>query len=99
MNKPAIITSEALKASDLPPPMTSWQKLTQFALTFDPKEIGDYAGKSAALGNATEDCTVAELRAHLFVEQRRWNHFGRPPDQEVLQSLNQLIDWLRGKLK
>jgi hypothetical protein len=97
MNRPNIITSLELKASDLPPPNTSWQKLSQFALTFDPREIGTYAEKSADLGNAAESRAISELRAHLFVEQRRWNHFGRQPDLKTFELLKQVLEWLRRK--
>jgi len=96
---PAIIPTGELKSSDLPPVHATWRRLSLFALSFDPKEIGSYGERAVQLINAKRTCSLAELRAHLYVEQRRWNHFGREPDKDTLIVLHQVLEWLRASLQ
>lgn len=98
MKMPPIIQTGELKISDLPPINASWQQIASFALTFDPKEIGYYGEDAAQLSNAKSTSGLAELRAHLYVEQRRWNHFGKEPDSGTLEQLRNVLEWLRARL-
>lgn len=98
MTTPQIIPTTSLKLNDVPAPEAKWQKLAAFALTFDPREMGDYAQIAADLNNASSNSSLAELRAHLYVEQRRWNHFGREPDRDAMNKLNEIIGFMRQRL-
>lgn len=98
MNRPPIISSAALRLSDLPPVGTSWQKVSMFALTFDPRELEGYGGKVEDPSDAAKMRKIAELRAQLYAEQRRWNHYGRPPDSVAFESLKRVLELLREKL-
>ncbi len=96
--RPAIIRSTDLKKTDLPPVNANWAQISSFALTYDPREMGSYGIKAGTLSNASPASSIIELRAHLYVEQRRWNHFVSPISDEVILNLRSLLEWMRGKL-
>lgn len=98
MAAPRIIPTASLKLDEVPEPDAKWQKLGAFALAFDIREMGDYSQKSADLNNASRNSSLAELRAHLYVEQRRWHHFGQEPDAEAMKRLREIVGFIRHQL-
>lgn len=95
---PRLIPTASLKLDDVPLPEAKWGKLAAFALTFEPREMGDYGQKAADLRNVSTNSSLVELRAHLYVEQRRWNHFGEEPDAEAMKGLREIVGLVRQKL-
>lgn len=91
-----IPTSE-LKRESIPS-ATDWHSLTKFALTFDPAESVGYGKLAGDVSNATDASSIAELRYHLYVEQRRWNHLGEPPDQTSMQQIRKIVELLGAKI-
>jgi hypothetical protein len=98
MALPKTIPTASLRLEDVPALDSKWKTLAAFALSFDPRETADYGEKLADLGNASSDSSLAELRAHLFVEQRRWNHFGEEPDEISIKRLREVVGLIRQKL-
>lgn len=93
-----IIPSGRLRVSDVPPPGAQWHRISSFALTYDPHEMGDYGQYAGNLDRASSGSSLSELRAHLYVEQRRWNHFGRDPDDTTMKKIQEIIALIRQKL-
>ena len=91
------ISTSALKLKHVPQEMASWRDISVFALSFDPNEMGDYGTKVGDLKNSGPDSSLMELRAHLYVEQRRWHHFGEIPDKVTMQQIRKIIKWIRYK--
>ena len=95
------ISSDQLKIEDIPRSRADWSEFSAFALRFDPMVLGriGYGKQVADLTNATRDSSIDQLRAHLFIEQRRWHHFGRDPDYRTTMRLREILDLIREKLK
>jgi hypothetical protein len=100
MNETNYIPSDKLTLRAIPRSKANWSELSRFALTFDPTivDIRGYGTKAGDLSNATKDSSINQLRAHLYVEQRRWNHYCREPDMQTLMKLRQILDWIREKI-
>jgi hypothetical protein len=99
MEPPPIIHTNDLTLRHVPLPNAAWKALAAFALTFDPIELtGQHGDKAADLSNADEGSSLVELRAHLYVEQRRWNHFGREPDSVTMSKLRSIVVLVRSRL-
>lgn len=99
MTFPARIYTKNLKMSDVPGEHASWKEITTFALTFDPKERDPYHLPDRNLQLLTNATGLIELRAYLFFEQRRWNHFGRMPDDQTMEGIKHLISLIREMTK
>ena len=101
---PEILTKD-LRPEDVPyvDPESdeAWMAFTRFAFTYDGYERCRNVGAVAngAVARYREDGALPEdpeeIRACLFFEQRRWRHFGVPPDAETWRYLNALLDELR----
>jgi hypothetical protein len=98
MTAPKIIPTRSLKRDAVPSAEAKWENIAAFALTFDPHEMGAYGQKAADLSNASPNSSLTELRSHLYVEQRRWNHLGRVPDGDVMQQLAEIVSLIRQRL-
>jgi hypothetical protein len=94
---PKTIPTSALKLEHVPQEMATWRDISVFALSFDPHEMGTYGAKVGDLKNSGPDSSLMELRAHLYVEQRRWHHFGEIPDKITMQQIRKIIKWIRNK--
>ena len=86
---PKKIDSKDLKLKDIPKPYSDYYDLSIFALTFDVRaETKNYPSsyyyKGEDINNAGEHSTISELRYHLFVEQRKWNHRCCDPDPATM---------------
>jgi hypothetical protein len=100
MKETNTIPSDLLQAADVPRSKANWTELSCFALTFDPRidVVREYGPHVWDLSKATKDSSINQLRAHLYVEQRRWNHFCREPDMQTILKLRQILDWIRDKV-
>jgi hypothetical protein len=98
MATPRPIPTASLRLEDVPTPNSKWETISTFALTFDLPEAAHYGEKLADLGNASSNSSLAELRAHLYVEQRRWNHFCVNPDEVSIKRLREIVGLIRQKL-
>ena len=105
---PATIPTTALTLLDVPEGSASWsgddatapwKTISKFALTFDPAEHDPYHLAPSGLSGVTPETSLVLLRAYLFFEQRRWNHFGRPIDEKSLAEVRRLVALIRSKLE
>ena len=95
---PAHIATSDLKLSDVPETSAGWHIIGRFALTFNPKESDPYSIKEQSFDAMTPDTDLVHLRSRLFLEQRRWNHFGRDPDAAAIEGVRKIISLIRSKL-
>ena len=98
MAPPRTIPTASIRLEDLPTVNSKWETISAFALTFDLLEAAHYGEKLADLGNASSNSSLAELRAHLYVEQRRWNHLCVNPDEVSMKRLREVVGLIRQKL-
>jgi hypothetical protein len=95
---PAPILSEALRASDIPASFKDWSDIIEFAATFRPQlESNNYLASQGII-DIVPTSTVVEIRAALFLEYRRYNHFGYRPEQKIFEDTVKVIDLLRTKV-
>jgi len=79
------VANAALSPAAVPAEGDDWDRLNEFALTYDGYAYWDNLPELArrAVARWTRDGslpgTLDELRACLFYEQRRWHHFGAVP--------------------
>jgi hypothetical protein len=92
------ISTRALKPCDVPAKGARWAKIEQFALTFDGQKHWGSLGRCAQIANARRARTLNELRTCLFFEQRRWRHFGLPPDRKAMRYIRGLVEQIRKRL-
>jgi hypothetical protein len=87
----------------IPSPDSDWPAIEKFALTFNAYAQGGFEAVADA-ANAARDAhrrdgklpaSLDELRACLFFEQRRYRHFGRPPEGEELAYVRALVGAIR----
>jgi hypothetical protein len=95
--------SAHIKTSDLtlphvPTESDDWHVIGRFALTFDPKEADPYSIADQSFDAMAPDTELVHLRARLFLEQRRWNHFGREPDTAAMAGIRKILSLIRMKL-
>ena len=89
------IPNDSLKFTDIPSSSARWDKISEFALTFDGyKEHGSFA-KCAEIANEQRHSTLTELRTCLFFEQRRWRHYGDEPDDEAMGYIKSIVEKIR----
>jgi hypothetical protein len=93
-----IIHSNNISLADVPDPKDNMKRIFDFALTFDPKELKDQGANLGKLDDVNQDSTLSELRAHLYFEQRRWNHYGRLPDSKAETQFRRILRLIREKL-
>jgi hypothetical protein len=93
-----------LSAAGMPPPDATWGEIARFALTFDAYGLMSFAAVGG-LANETRDewfrsgdlpGSLVDLRCCLFFEQRRYHHFGTPPEPDHERYLRALLEAIRG---
>lgn len=96
-----IIETRDLKLSDLPRINANWDRISSFALTWDPKiELRkDHQYRFSLYQVPSKNSTIVEFRAYIYHQQRSWNHQSREPDTKSLQEIHQAIELLRNKLQ
>ncbi len=95
---PEPILSKDLTASDVPSKVTSWSDVIPFAATFRLTEEFPNGSHIQGLNDISRNSTVAQIRAALFVEYRRYNHFAYEPENDVLETARQSLNWIRERL-
>jgi hypothetical protein len=95
---PEYIPTSRLRLSDVPPDSAPLAELDRFALTFDPTEEDPYKLDEDELFELSESSSLTRIRAHLFFEQRRWNHRARMPDDKTLAAIRKAIALIRARL-
>jgi hypothetical protein len=95
---PTRIPTNNLTLPDVPEESAPWSIIGSFALTFDPAENDPYHLKDQDLTKLSAGSSLTQLRAHLFLEQRRWNHFGREPDATAMPAIRRIVALIRAKL-
>ena len=95
-----IIETRDLKIGDLPRKNANWDRISSFALSWDPKvEIKDEKHQFSLNHIPNENSTIMEIRAYLYHQQRSWNHQSREIDSKSLREIHQAIELLRSKLQ
>jgi hypothetical protein len=91
------IKTTDLKIDDVPQATAPINKIEKFALTFDWNEQNNQLLNSN-LESDFQTLDIGVLRCILYIEQRRWNHFGRPFDSKTENRLRDLIQVIREKI-
>ena len=95
------IPDSALASSRVPRHGDSWETVVDFALSYDGHAYWHGLPELAArvrrgwIRDASLPEDVAELRACLFHEQRRWHHFGHDPAGRSAEFMWALVDAIR----
>lgn len=100
------IANADLRAEDVPETDAPWDKIFEFALSFDGYSLFGGSGPCAELANETaehyqgtsslpDSLDLTRLRVCLFYEQRRWHHFGYGPTAEAREYFGALLDAIR----
>jgi hypothetical protein len=92
---PTPIASSEIKRSDIPQKFRNWSELIEFAATFDFRKEGM---KTTGVDSLTAESTICEMRSALFIEYRRYNHFGNNPTDEVFQACIQVVERIRNEI-
>lgn len=92
-----------LREEHLPRAGAQWTKIVPFASSFNAyEELGGFEPAALAANCKAQDlgsCSLTDLRAALFFEYRRYNHFGYDPEPDEMIRLHSLIEAIRGKIK
>src|SRR5688572_11170934 len=90
----------------VPGTAASWDEIQEFALSFDGYSYwGDSVHEVAARVRKAFDAqrplpkTASILRTALFLEQRKWRHWGDEPDAAGMRYIHTLLNALRPKRK
>lgn len=97
---PKTIESRDLTRSDIPGESATWSEIARFALGWDfVSKYPKYSPEEQRWELVQDSWSLDDLRARLFFEQRRWNHFGRPPDEPTLIEIRRLVTLIRDKVQ
>lgn len=93
------IPDEALRRFHVPAPTAPWTEVERFALSWP----GDAGPEVSALAERHEQArtlpdTLTELRAILFLEQRRHRHASRSPTGESLARVRAIVEAIRARV-
>lgn len=83
--------------------MAQWAKIVPFASTFNAYEqLGGFKPAAFAGNEKAQDlsgCSLTDLRAALFFEYRRYNHFGYDPDPQAMVHIHALVEEIRRRIQ
>jgi len=89
---------KGLSLSDIPANPKSWGDIIKFAAIFSPQVLrGEWTVRG--LSDITETASIEEIRAALYCEWRRYNHFAHDPEDKVINEARQAIELIRTKLR
>ena len=91
-----MIPSVKLAMRDIPKQNAVWSKIISFALSFDLTEIEK---SDLSIESNLDTLTISDLRFILYIEQRRFNHFGREPNEETMRKIYRILDLIREHCK
>jgi hypothetical protein len=94
---PEPILSADLKAEQIPV-IRDWTDVIEFAGTFRPAVEFPAGSSIRGLSDIGDESDIAEIRAALFVEYRRYNHFGYRPPADVLDEARAAVERIRRQL-
>jgi hypothetical protein len=89
------IPNQALLLDDLPLPNADWPEVWRFADAFNGFEHWGSFQARAEVANQQRGSTLTELRTCLFLECRRWHHYGDQPDEEESRYIRGLVEKIR----
>ena len=93
-NRPDPVWNKDLTLEHLPSENCSdWSEIIRFAQTYYNAEMNvPGAVLCTDIAKHREECTtLTELRNCLFIEYRRHNHFGTPPDAKKMEYVHELL--------
>ena len=97
------IPHHALREEHLPRPGAQWKGIVPFASTFNAYEhFKGFKPAAIAANQKAQDlsvCSFTDLRAALFFEYRRYNHFGYDPDAAAMVHLHSLVEEIRRRIQ
>ena len=93
-----IIHSKDLKVSHLPRKAATWQRIIQFASTFDPRAESPDGSKITGVLDISETSSIIDMRIALYIEWRRYNHFSSEPDSSTMLKVHNIIEKIRSEL-
>ena len=101
MSFPDLIPNASLRSEDIPGPETEWRwpGIQAFALTFDGYDYGFKIGDDVPLGGDYGSFTLSEIRAYLFLLQRKWRHMEYFPNDQELLEVRRMLDTMRLKVE
>lgn len=102
------VPNRLLHPKDIPSQRATWLQIEKFAFTFDGyrylpnracanlanRALRSFAAGSIDLGNMS----LSKLRSCLFFEQRRYHHFGWPPEATDMKYIRTLVAAIRSKV-
>ncbi|WP_157772444.1 hypothetical protein [Lacunisphaera limnophila] len=86
-----------MSAADIPVRFKDWSAIIQFAATFYPQVEIPAGSKIRGIADITPGSSILDIRAALFFEYRRYNHFGFLPPEDVQKQCLEGIELLRSK--
>lgn len=93
-----IIQTEDLTIQDLPTANADWNRLSEFALSFDPMlEIGEWTW-STDLVLFSNSSNVREIRSYIYFMQRYWNTRTQEISESALDEMRSAVLLIRSKL-
>jgi len=92
------IPNREISLEHVPPSDSDWSTIAAFALTYDGFTASGSFERCAEIANDHRHDTLSDLRTCLFFEQRRWRHYGRPPEGDDLAYIRNLVESIRGKI-
>lgn len=95
---PEPIDNEHLRLEDVPAETADWRLIVKFAHTFNGYKAHGSFEACAVIANERRHDSLSDLRTCLFFEQRRYNHFGHPPDEKAMDYIRSLLSQIRAKL-
>jgi hypothetical protein len=66
------------------------------------EQLGGFKSAATAGNKKAQDisgCSLTDLRAALFFEYRRYNHFGYDPDPQAMVHLHALVEEIRRRIQ
>jgi hypothetical protein len=93
------ILNSDLHLDDIPAPEASFDKVVEFARTFDGYTHWGSHSRCAEVANSRSHNFLTDLRTCLFFEQRWWNHFGSRPDPSAENYWRTLVELIRARVQ
>jgi hypothetical protein len=101
------VLDEDLSPDMVPSSADPWMPFAEFALSFDGYQyrgnLGEWANSQVDIFAQTKalpaNLTLADLRALVFFEQRRWRHFDQMPTGEDAAHIEALLAEIRVRLE
>ncbi|MEK6688464.1 MAG: hypothetical protein AABZ01_08415 [Gemmatimonadota bacterium] len=93
------IPTRNLKLADIPTSEADWFVVATFALTHDGPTPDGADSNPVEVPSISRTPSVDDLRARLYLEQRRWRYRGEPPDPESMDYIRKILDEIRRRVE